>query len=99
MSTYGYNIYCPSSINGILLLGNELLMEIESDSYWCFTLLLEGLQTNYTYGQPGIQNMVQLLQNITRRLNSKSLFLFFLFFFFFFFFLQPGDPNNCNITG
>lgn len=29
---------------------------IEADSYWCLSALLDGIQANYTFSQPGIQS-------------------------------------------
>ena len=28
---------------------------IEADSFWCMTKVLDGIQDNYTFAQPGIQ--------------------------------------------
>lgn len=33
----------------------EEMNKIEADTYWCLTKLLDGIQDNYTFAQPGIQ--------------------------------------------
>ena len=33
----------------------ESLKSVEADSFWCFSKLLDGIQDNYTFAQPGIQ--------------------------------------------
>ena len=33
----------------------ELRNSIEADSFWCLTVVLDGIQDNYTFAQPGIQ--------------------------------------------
>jgi Rab-GTPase-TBC domain len=34
------------------------LWDIEADSYWCLTKLLDNIQDHYTFSQPGLQRMV-----------------------------------------
>ena len=36
----------------------ELRNSIEADSFWCLTVVLDGIQDNYTFAQPGIQVMI-----------------------------------------
>ncbi|KAJ1544236.1 GTPase-activating protein, partial [Cladochytrium tenue] len=36
----------------------ETLREVEADSFWCLSKLLDGIQDNYTHGQPGIQRQI-----------------------------------------
>ncbi len=33
----------------------EVRSNIEADSFWCMTRVLDGIQDNYTFAQPGIQ--------------------------------------------
>ena len=33
----------------------DLRNSIEADSFWCLTVVLDGIQDNYTFAQPGIQ--------------------------------------------
>ena len=36
----------------------ELRNSIEADSFWCLTVVLDGIQDNYTFAQPGIQVII-----------------------------------------
>lgn len=47
-----------------------MIDEIEADCFWCFGLLLEGLQVNYTYEQPGLQRMQFKLDEIMQRVKK-----------------------------
>eukprot|EP01083_Nonionella_stella_P089521 249782_1 len=47
------------------------LLRIEADSYWCLDHLMEALQMNYIDNQPGITAMLQQLEYVIRRMNSK----------------------------
>lgn len=49
------------------------LDQIEADSYWCMSKLLDGIQDNYTFAQPGIQSKVNTLKILMQRVN-KPLF-------------------------
>jgi hypothetical protein len=51
-------------------LGLGLLEAIESDTYWCLTKLLDGIQDHYTSSQPGLQRMVYLLTSIVQRIDQ-----------------------------
>ena len=35
---------------------------IEADSFWCMTKVLDGIQDNYTFAQPGIQIKIRQLE-------------------------------------
>jgi len=48
---------------------------IEADSYWATSHLLEGIQDNYTFAQPGIQYKVRTLEELIKRIDG----LFFRF--------------------
>uniref|UniRef100_A0A8C7K6J8 TBC1 domain family member 22B n=1 Tax=Oncorhynchus kisutch TaxID=8019 RepID=A0A8C7K6J8_ONCKI len=43
---------------------------IEADSFWCMTKLLDGIQDNYTFAQPGIQNNVKALEELVSRIDE-----------------------------
>ena len=43
---------------------------LEADSFWCFSKLLDGIQDNYTFAQPGIQTRVNSLKELTSRIDS-----------------------------
>lgn len=52
--------------------------QVEADSFWCLTKLLDGIQDNYTVGQPGIQRQIVRLQELIQRLDGMSNSLCFL---------------------
>ncbi|CAF5217537.1 unnamed protein product, partial [Rotaria magnacalcarata] len=43
---------------------------IEADSYWATSYLLEGIQDNYTFAQPGIQYKVRTLEELIKRIDG-----------------------------
>ncbi|TWW57250.1 TBC1 domain family member 22B [Takifugu flavidus] len=43
---------------------------IEADSFWCMSKLLDGIQDNYTFAQPGIQNKVKALEELVSRMDE-----------------------------
>ncbi|XP_033746626.1 TBC1 domain family member 22B-like isoform X1 [Pecten maximus] len=50
-------------------LPEETLRIIEADSYWCTSRLLDGIQDNYTFAQPGIQMKVNALKELVKRID------------------------------
>ena len=52
-------------------LSEESLLRIESDCFWCLTKLLDGIQDNYTHGQPGIQRQIGRLKELINRVDGK----------------------------
>ena len=52
-------------------LTEERLFEIESDSYGCFTSMMNKIQNNYTNNQPGLQKMVNKLEDIIRLVDNE----------------------------
>ncbi|CAD2102357.1 TBC domain protein, putative [Plasmodium vinckei brucechwatti] len=52
---------------------NDELKNVESDLYFCLSKLLEQIQDNYTFGQPGIQRAIIKVKEIVKRVD-KSLF-------------------------
>jgi len=50
--------------NELLSLGDEILFDIEADSYWCFTKMMDRIQNNYTNNQPGITIMMKRMEEI-----------------------------------
>ena len=44
---------------------------MEADSFWCMSKLLDGIQDNYTFAQPGIQQKVNQLKELIQRIDSK----------------------------
>lgn len=74
-------------------LSREIIEIVEADSFWCVSALLDSIQDNYTFAQPGIQRRVLQLRHLLSRVDSKDfsrkiwqyiafLFLIFLEYFF-----------------
>jgi hypothetical protein len=57
---------------------------VEADSYWTTSYLLEGIQDNYTFAQPGIQYKVRTLEELVKRIDGL-LTKFFIWIYCFFF--------------
>lgn len=51
-------------------LPRSVLDAVEADSFWCLTKLLDGIQDNYIYAQPGIHRQVRALKDLTVRIDS-----------------------------
>lgn len=51
-------------------LPRSVLDAVEADSFWCLTKLLDGIQDNYIYAQPGIHRQVKALRDLTTRIDS-----------------------------
>jgi len=45
--------------------------KLEADCFWCFSKLLDGIQDNYTFAQPGIQKRVNSLKELVSRIDSE----------------------------
>lgn len=43
---------------------------VEADSYWATSHLLEGIQDNYTFAQPGIQYKIRTLEELIKRIDD-----------------------------
>lgn len=48
----------------------EVLDSVEADTFWCVTRLLDGIQDNYTFAQPGIQRKVKTLGDLISRIDA-----------------------------
>ncbi|KAI7849226.1 rab-GTPase-TBC domain-containing protein [Circinella umbellata] len=48
-----------------------VLSVIEADSFWCLSKLLDGIQDNYTFAQPGIQRQVATLKDLVSRIDAR----------------------------
>ncbi|TDH66216.1 hypothetical protein CCR75_005439 [Bremia lactucae] len=55
----------------ITTLSDESLQLVEADSYWCLTKLLDDIQDHYTFAQPGLQRMVQRMEELVRRCDAE----------------------------
>ncbi|XP_042238342.1 TBC1 domain family member 22B-like isoform X3 [Homarus americanus] len=51
------------------LIAEEDRAVVEADSFWCMSKLLDGIQDNYTFAQPGIQTKVQQLGELMKRID------------------------------
>ena len=58
----------------ITALSTDKLREVEADTFWCMSKLLDGIQDNYTFAQPGIQAKINSLKELVQRVNGKKLF-------------------------
>ncbi|CAM9421519.1 unnamed protein product [Phaeothamnion confervicola] len=47
------------------------LEEVEADTYWCLTKLLDNIQDHYTNMQPGLQRMVLRLEDLVNRIDGE----------------------------
>ncbi|VDP07550.1 unnamed protein product [Soboliphyme baturini] len=54
----------------LLSMSDEERNVIEADSYWCVSALLDTIQDNYTFAQPGIQKKVTKLETLVSRVDS-----------------------------
>nr|XP_045009182.1 TBC1 domain family member 22A isoform X2 [Jaculus jaculus]XP_045009183.1 TBC1 domain family member 22A isoform X2 [Jaculus jaculus] len=48
-----------------------VLRNVEADTYWCMSKLLDGIQDNYTFAQPGIQMKVKMLEELVSRIDAQ----------------------------
>jgi TBC1 domain family member 2 len=44
---------------------------VEADSFWATSYLLEGIQDNYTFAQPGIQYKLRTLEELIKRIDGE----------------------------
>jgi len=51
-------------------LDSTILAAVEADSYWCLSRLLDGIQSNYTFAQLGIQRACFKLSDIVHRVDA-----------------------------
>ncbi|CAH8506451.1 unnamed protein product [Schistosoma turkestanicum] len=49
----------------------EQLTAVEADVFWCISHLLDTIQDNYTFAQPGLQNNVKMLASLIERIDNK----------------------------
>ncbi|ESK96644.1 tbc1 domain family protein [Moniliophthora roreri MCA 2997] len=52
------------------LLPTNVLSAIEADSFWCLSRLLDGIQDNYIFAQPGIQRSVRRMAELVARIDA-----------------------------
>ncbi|KAH8119261.1 RabGAP/TBC [Phellopilus nigrolimitatus] len=46
------------------------LSAVEADSFWCLSRLLDGIQDNYIFAQPGIQRSVKRMAELVARIDA-----------------------------
>ncbi|KAF8973063.1 rab-GTPase-TBC domain-containing protein [Flammula alnicola] len=52
------------------LLPTSALSAVEADSFWCLSRLLDGIQDNYIFAQPGIQRSVRRMAELVARIDA-----------------------------
>lgn len=62
----------------VALLPRHQIESIEADSFWCVSALLDSIQDNYTFAQPGIQRKVNNLEELICRVDRKCFFSTFM---------------------
>ena len=65
------NLIVPTDIEVETSLPLEIRNSIEADSFWCLTVVLDGIQDNYTFAQPGIQVKVKQLEDLIQRIDHQ----------------------------
>ncbi|KAE8257592.1 hypothetical protein A4X13_0g2253 [Tilletia indica] len=51
-------------------LPSHALQALEADTFWCLSKLLDGIQDNYIFAQPGIQRQVKLMAELVARIDA-----------------------------
>ncbi len=70
-SPSGGKAVVPSEIDVESALPEDVRNSIEADSFWCLTVVLDGIQDNYTFAQPGIQLKVKQLEDLVTRIDGE----------------------------
>merc|ERR1712225_73133 len=63
-------IDCDPEDYDISALPAEVLSALEADTFWCLSKLLDGIQDNYIFAQPGIHRQVARCQELCARVDS-----------------------------
>ena len=63
---------CDVETYNVEQLSENILRNMEADTFWCMSKLLDGIQDNYTFAQPGVQKRVSQLKELTKRVDGKS---------------------------
>lgn len=69
----------PEQFNPAILPKN-VFDAIEADSFWCLSRLLDGIQDNYIFAQPGIQRSVRKMADLVARIDSERLIVSLILF-------------------
>ena len=51
------------------VVSDAALRRVEADTYWCLSRMVEGVQDNYTFAQPGIQRRLFKLRELVTRVD------------------------------
>ncbi|GAA5822376.1 hypothetical protein JCM11251_006320 [Rhodosporidiobolus azoricus] len=65
----GYIDSDPSTFS-LSLLPPHVLEALEADTFWCLSKLLDGIQDNYIFAQPGIQRLVGKMEGLCKRVDA-----------------------------
>ncbi|KAJ1840321.1 GTPase-activating protein, partial [Coemansia sp. RSA 2703] len=49
----------------------EVMDDVEADSFWCLTRLLDSIHDNYTHAQPGIQRALVKMRSLVARIDAR----------------------------
>jgi hypothetical protein len=63
---------CEIEWSEISAIDERSLKQLEADCYGCMTKLLDRIQENYVFSQPGIQKKVQALGDLIKRIDGIS---------------------------
>ncbi|CAF0751017.1 unnamed protein product [Brachionus calyciflorus] len=61
--------YTEIQVKDIEKLSQEILQQLEADCYWCMAKLLDRIQENYIFSQPGIQKKIIALEELMKRID------------------------------
>ncbi|CCK72813.1 GTPase-activating protein GYP1 KNAG_0L01940 [Huiozyma naganishii CBS 8797] len=53
-----------------MYMSEEQTVQLEADTFWCLTKLLEQITDNYIHGQPGILKQVKNLSQLVKRIDA-----------------------------
>ncbi|KAK9900627.1 RabGAP/TBC [Cystobasidium minutum MCA 4210] len=76
LATPFYQVFLSSYIDcdpedyDISALPPEALLALEADTFWCLSKLLDGIQDNYIFAQPGIHRQVARCQELCARVDA-----------------------------
>ena len=59
------------NVNDINKLSLETIFNVEADTFWCLSNLLDTIQDSYTFNQSGIYRQVTLLRDISLRMDPQ----------------------------
>ncbi len=62
-----------SGVTSLDKISDEHLKNVEADSYWCFTKILNEVLDNYTTTWPGIQKSFLTIKEIMNRVDPELL--------------------------